>query len=359
MQIKTSSILMDDRTQPRAKVDLELIEEYAADMEKGDDFPPIVIFGSDDEYVVADGFHRLAAADDLDWEYIEADVRDGGIREATLYSVGANAKHGKRRTNEDKRRVVKKLLEDKEWSQWSDREIARRCRVSHPFVSQARESLSGNGYQIEAKRKVKRGGKVYLQDTANIGQSQPSSDTENSVIEQTEQEASSSGEDVEDEELDKEVSGKGDWFEEHKDMDGWKVNEKGWIVPDKDFLDKQAETGSGQDEVISEDQVELENGQDEVIPEESEDEDECPMVGDSRKVRHTSEEELDEDSGAITIAKVPRKEEVAFTLRLPEDLDRRLKLRAGQERTSKIQVVTKAIARYLQLPASKEAGLKA
>jgi hypothetical protein len=39
-------------------------------------------------------------------------------------SVSANAPHGLRRTNADKRRAVVRLLEDTEWSQWADREIA-------------------------------------------------------------------------------------------------------------------------------------------------------------------------------------------------------------------------------------------
>lgn len=35
-----------------------------------------------------------------------------------------------------------RLLEDEEWSAWSDREIARRCAVSNNFVSSLRPSLS-------------------------------------------------------------------------------------------------------------------------------------------------------------------------------------------------------------------------
>jgi hypothetical protein len=33
------------------------------------------------------------------------------------------------------------LLNDAEWSQWSDRSIAEKCGVSHPFVSNLRETL--------------------------------------------------------------------------------------------------------------------------------------------------------------------------------------------------------------------------
>lgn len=48
------------------------------------------------------------------------------MRDAILYSCGANDRHGLRRTNEDKRRAVKKSLEDPEWSGWSSNKIAER-----------------------------------------------------------------------------------------------------------------------------------------------------------------------------------------------------------------------------------------
>ena len=57
-------------------------------------------------------------------------------------SVGCNAAHGQRRSNDDKRLAVSKLLKDKKWGKWSDREIAKRCHVSHTFVDNLRTSLA-------------------------------------------------------------------------------------------------------------------------------------------------------------------------------------------------------------------------
>ena len=37
--------------------------------------------------------------------------------------------------------AVMNLLEDKEWSRWSDSEVARRCHVTYPFVLKLRSSL--------------------------------------------------------------------------------------------------------------------------------------------------------------------------------------------------------------------------
>jgi hypothetical protein len=70
-----------------------------------------------------------------------AEVRRGLKRDAVLYSVGANATNGQRRTNEDKRRAVLTLLNDPEWGKWSNSEVARRCAVEHHMVGALRASL--------------------------------------------------------------------------------------------------------------------------------------------------------------------------------------------------------------------------
>jgi len=63
-----------------------------------------------------------------------------------------------------------RMLNDPEWSQWSDREIARKCSVTHPTVASYRQSIWKNlPDSPPATRKVERGGKVYEQDTTKIG----------------------------------------------------------------------------------------------------------------------------------------------------------------------------------------------
>lgn len=131
-----STIRLDGGTQPRASIDVTVMEDYALRMADGAKFPPVVVFYDGTDYWAADGFHRIhAARDGLGLTEIEAEVRQGTQRDAILYSCGANAEHGMRRTNADKHRAVMRLLEDPEWSRWSDSEIARRCAVSHPFVA--------------------------------------------------------------------------------------------------------------------------------------------------------------------------------------------------------------------------------
>ena len=175
-------IAIDGGTQSRACLQDSTVDEYAEAMDDGAEFPPILVFYDGEKYWLADGFHRVAAAKKLEWGEIAATIRSGTCRDAVLYSVGANATHGLRRTNRDKRRSVLTLLGDEEWSCWSDREIARRCGVSTPFASKLRSELSVNGLQIESgkgsansrqvERTVTRNGTTYTMDATKIGKNE-------------------------------------------------------------------------------------------------------------------------------------------------------------------------------------------
>jgi hypothetical protein len=159
-RIATVHIRLDGGTQPRAGIDQAVVDDYHNDMQAGAQFPPIELVYDGKDYWLWDGFHRFHAWRKDGDRLILANVRQGTRRDAVLLSVGANATHGFRRTNGDKRRAVLALLQDEEWRQWSDREIARRCAVSNQFVSNMRAELSVNDGQI-GKRRVERNGVEY------------------------------------------------------------------------------------------------------------------------------------------------------------------------------------------------------
>lgn len=174
-RIEISRIRTDGGCQPRSTMLFDVVEDYANDMARGTEFPPVVVFYDGTDYWLADGYHRRQAAEVLGLVDIAADVRQGTRRDAILFSVGANAAHGMRRTNEDKRRSVLVLLNDPEWARWSDREISRQCGVDNAFVSKIRpKPVSVDGQQIEEQpRLVSRNGTTYPMDTARIGRPEP------------------------------------------------------------------------------------------------------------------------------------------------------------------------------------------
>lgn len=145
------SIRIDGGTQPRAEINLAVVADYAESLEQGEDLPPVDLFYDGSEYWLADGFHRYHAARKVRMADIPATVHVGTQRDAVLFSVGANASHGLRRSNDDKRRAVLTLLNDPEWSQWSAREIAKKCNVHHSTVSDLRQTVSESDTVSEVK----------------------------------------------------------------------------------------------------------------------------------------------------------------------------------------------------------------
>jgi len=132
-------IRIDCGTQSREKIDQQVVSDYAVALKEGAKFPAVVVFHDGLEYYLADGFHRYLAHVQAGRTEIEAEVKNGTLRDAILYSLSANDSHGLRRTNADKRKSVMTLLEDDEWKQWSSSDIARACKVSHVFVIKLRK----------------------------------------------------------------------------------------------------------------------------------------------------------------------------------------------------------------------------
>lgn len=141
MKLLLSKIRIDGDTQPRAEINYDAVREYSEKMREGAVFPPIKVFFDGANYWLADGFHRYHANKANVTKEIEADVKEGSQRDAQLYSFGANDDHGLRRTNEEKRRSVLRMIDDFEWGELSDREMGRIANVSHTFVAKIKESL--------------------------------------------------------------------------------------------------------------------------------------------------------------------------------------------------------------------------
>jgi len=139
--LKLDQIRINGDTQPRVAIDEQVVAEYAKSYRANIDLPPVTVFFDGVAYWLADGFHRYWATKQINREYVFAEVHPGTLRDAIVYSVGANATHGLRRTTEDKRKAVLTLLNDEDWSKWTDREIAKKCGVSHDMVNRARRSI--------------------------------------------------------------------------------------------------------------------------------------------------------------------------------------------------------------------------
>ena len=163
--MKLTEITVDSSLQGRSKLNQEVIDEYSETIREGGKLPAIKVFRIGSSYYLVDGWHRYFAHKKAGLADIEVDVIDGNMREATLYAIGANDDHGLRRNNEDKRKAVMMLLDDVEWSEWNDSEIAKAARVSRMTVSRIKSSLGIKKDEV----KIIRDGKEIKLNTANIG----------------------------------------------------------------------------------------------------------------------------------------------------------------------------------------------
>jgi hypothetical protein len=134
------AILADPAIQQRVAFDPALVHDYAALYKEGHDLGRLVVFDTEEGWLLADGFHRLVAAGLAGLNELPCAVYRGTRRDAVLCATSSNL-HGKPLTNADKRKRVTTLLADPEWAQWSDNQIARHCGVTQPFVGMVRKSL--------------------------------------------------------------------------------------------------------------------------------------------------------------------------------------------------------------------------
>jgi len=142
-------ITAGEETQMRYATRAETVDQYAELFAGGDAWPfdtKLVIFrDSEDNYWLADGFHRLRASEKAGRESVHCIIYEGELSEAQDYALAANAKHGLRRTNEDKRKAVETALSMERWASKSDHAIAEHVGVDHKTVGKIRKRNNSTG----------------------------------------------------------------------------------------------------------------------------------------------------------------------------------------------------------------------
>ena len=159
IDVRLDAIELDVSIQCRASIDTAVVNEYAEAMTGGATFPPIMLLGDGGKHYIGDGWHRVMASQQIKALSIAATVEPGGRDAALRHALGANALHGHRRTNADKRRAVEIAIH--EFPKVSTAVLASMCGVSRPFVDSmkpqdatvASSTVTGaDGKQYPAKR---------------------------------------------------------------------------------------------------------------------------------------------------------------------------------------------------------------
>lgn len=141
MQIELAKIQRVASCQQRCLFDNDAVADLVEALENGEEPPPVVLFHDGSNWFLADGFYRCASYEAAGRSHIYADVHSGTLRDAILYSCGANASHGKKRSGADITKAVRALLSDSTWGRWPDSRIANACRVTKARVQRIKAEI--------------------------------------------------------------------------------------------------------------------------------------------------------------------------------------------------------------------------
>lgn len=128
----------------RDQVREDVVNDYAALMKGKEPLPPIVLFLSrrSKVYLLADGWHRLGAANKNKQKTITAEVRDGEYEETLKFALVANTRHGLRRSVADKKASITTSI--RQWPELSNVALAKNCMVDDHLVAEVRRELESN-----------------------------------------------------------------------------------------------------------------------------------------------------------------------------------------------------------------------
>jgi ParB-like chromosome segregation protein Spo0J len=158
IDVKLDQITIDPTLQPRVSgLDAAHVREL---QEAFETCPPIRVVKKGDTYILVDGFHRFAAAQNLQREKIAVeivDAKDDDDLFALAFSL--NAAHGTPLTLSDRRAYATRLLQAH--SDWSDREIGRHCGLMQPTVAKVRQDLEQKESIPVVRERTGRDGQKY------------------------------------------------------------------------------------------------------------------------------------------------------------------------------------------------------
>lgn len=122
---------LDAGTQARVKTSEETVVEYAELLTEKTGWPfnnPVDVFHDGTDYFVADGFHRVLAANRVKRASVPCNVHSGTAHDAKIFGMTANDRHGLRMSRADKRACVEWLLDN--GGKLTQTEVAKKAGVT-------------------------------------------------------------------------------------------------------------------------------------------------------------------------------------------------------------------------------------
>lgn len=156
--VDLTSLAVDPSLQPRiGGLD---VNHVRALMECPDQWPPVAVVDQSGRYLLLDGFHRLAAAQNLGWATVPVEVLEpptDGDLQALAFRL--NAAHGRPLSLADRRAFAGRLL--RQHPDWADRAIGRQTGLSSNTVGRVRDALAASAQVEQPGTRLGAGGYTY------------------------------------------------------------------------------------------------------------------------------------------------------------------------------------------------------
>jgi ParB-like chromosome segregation protein Spo0J len=135
-------IQLSEDLQLRDGLNDDAVKDYADRLDAKTLLPPLTVVHDGSRHWLVDGFHRYHAAKRSGLVEFHCDVREGSKQDAEWLSCSVNARHGLRRTNEEKKRAILKALAHPHSSGLTVREIAAHVGCHFTTVADYRANLN-------------------------------------------------------------------------------------------------------------------------------------------------------------------------------------------------------------------------
>ena len=130
MKLELTQIEVDPTVQIRQGTSEDTIRGYEDSFDK---LPPVDVFKTPDGFLLADGFHRIAAAKRLGLEQVDVTIHEGTRNDALEFAVIANTKNGDRLTSAERDAGIRRLKQIHPG--WPNRQIADAMSVAERTVT--------------------------------------------------------------------------------------------------------------------------------------------------------------------------------------------------------------------------------
>ncbi len=155
-ELPIDDLILEPNLYLRDRLDDYTVERYADSWNR---LPPVTVYEVDGRWLLADGWHRHAAAVMLGKRTIKAEIIKGTMAEALDFVASVNLFHGLPLSRAERRRAVEVKL--RLHADWSDRRLSEELGIGRELIGKIRKALEESKQISAAVSRVGSDGKTY------------------------------------------------------------------------------------------------------------------------------------------------------------------------------------------------------